>query len=299
MRELINLDELRLTMRAALVSVSEGLTKNMPRQVSSLHSTNVLGIMPAFSPSLKIAGYKAVTVFPENNKHRLNPHQGLMILLNYQTGEILCTMDGMTITALRTAAVSAIAADILSNPDAETLAIIGAGLQARENILALSRVRSFKRIKIYNRTKENTQKLIEEFSKLSDISFSIETNAVSAIKDSDVVVTCTSSAKPLFKTSDLSPGTHVNALGACRPGFREIDINPQDNLKVFLDNRLACRNEAQELFHLRSDFDELGFIINGRGKGRTNHQDITLFKSVGIGALDLFAADLTYKKALC
>jgi alanine dehydrogenase len=300
--QLIDLDELRLEMGRALLSISLGETRCSLRNVTSLNFDNALGVMPAINEGQRIVGYKAVTVYPQNYQCNLNPHQGLMTLLDYETGQVKCIMDGSTITALRTAAVSAMATDLLARENVSTLALIGAGRQALENFHAVSRVRNFKNTIIFNRTKEHALELVKKLEKKSDMNFEVATTPALAVKDADVVITCTSSKNPLFKTTDLKIGAHVNALGSCRPGYREVEVQEHPKLKIFVDQFEACEKEADEILSLgkklNSFSSEIGLLLSGEKKGRQHNEEITFFKSVGIAAFDLFAAEYIYQKAI-
>lgn len=302
LKQLINLDELRLEMGKALLSTSLRETQSSLRNVTPLNLNNALGVMPAINESLQLVGYKAVSVYPQNQQCKLNPHQGLMTLLDYQTGQVKCIMDGSTITALRTAAVSAMATDLLARPNARTLAIIGAGKQALENFRAVSRIRHFEKTIIFNRTTEHAEALVRELKKDSGMIFEIAKNPIEAISDADVVITCTSSKIPLFKTTDLKAGAHVSAIGSCRPGYREVDVLEHSDLKLFVDQYEACENEADEILTLGKNLNtfscEIGQVIAKEKEGRLHRDEITFFKSVGIAAFDLFAAEHIYQKAI-
>ena len=304
-RELLNLNDLRNEMRAALISISSAETKNFVRKVFHLYASNAFGIMPAVNESRRLLGYKAVGVFPENNLSGHNPHQGMVVLLQFDTGEIKVIAEGSTITALRTAAVSALATEILSRPDSKVLSIIGSGVQAEEHIRALLPIRNFKKVKVYGRSIEKIKRLCASFAHERNISFESYTDPRSALEEADVVVSCSASSEALFSSDDLRPGTHVNAFGACRPGYQEIQIQAQSNIRIFLDHQESCISEADEIYrplhgqklgHLIAG--ELGAVLSNRLMGRENENQITIFKSVGLAVEDLFAVDLAYRQYL-
>lgn len=301
-KQLINLDELRVEMGKALLSVSLQETQSSLRNVTSLNLGNALGVMPAINEFLGIVGYKAVTVYPQNTKRDLNPHQGAMTLLDYETGQIKCIMDGSMVTALRTAAVSAMATDLLARKNASTLAIVGSGRQGLEHFYAISRIRNLKKFLIFNRTKESADALTFALGKDSEIDFEVVSTPIEAVHDADIVVTCTSSKYPLLTTADLKEGAHVNAIGSCRPGYREIEVIKHSNLKIFIDQFEACGKEADEILTLGNNLklfaSEIGQVLLEVKQGRQFENDITFFKSVGIAAEDLFAAEYIYQKAI-
>ena len=306
---LLNLDELRGAMGRALISISKGETQNFARNVFEFDKFKALGIMPAHNGALKLLGYKAVTVFKDNNEFGLNPHQGIVTLLDYNTGQLKCIAEGSSISALRTAAVSAFATDILSLKASKTLAIIGAGRQAYEHIRSICKIRQIEQIQIYNRNRLGAERLIKSFElagqSLGNPSFHIANSATTAVKDADIVVTCTPATQSHFETSVLKPGCHINAIGACRPGQREIEIRNQTNVKIILDDERSCKREADEVFLPIIDKSlthmihaELGEVASALKTGREFETEITIFKSVGLAVEDLFCLDLAYQSAI-
>lgn len=300
---LLDLDDLRLQMQTALKNVSSESVQNETRNVVDIHNGNALGFMPALSQEKGILGYKAVSVFPKNKIHGLNPHQGLVTLLCAETGRPIALLEGSSLTAIRTAAVSAVATNALARGDSRVLSVLGAGTQAYEHIRALLRVRTFDKIKIFARDPIKLSRIKSQFSSLVEIQSSISAEA--AVLNSDVIVTCTSSAEPIIDSMTFPPGVHVNAVGSCRPGQQEIGLRFHPALRIFLDHGPSCLKEADEIFrpHFKDDVycqivGELGEVLNENKKGREFDSDITFFKSVGLAAEDLFAADLFYQKAV-
>ncbi len=298
-------NSLRQSMRAAHLSLASNSAQNYSRVVIPYGEHGALGFMPAMNESAGLLGYKAVSVFPRNSENNLNPHQGIVSIIDQDTGQVKCILEGTTITALRTAAVSAAATEILSRENSDVLSIIGAGRQAFEHALAISDCREIKTINIYNRHKDKALQLISELKSKLNVEFNICESPRSAVANSDIVVTCTPSVESFLKASDFREGTHVNAIGACRPGFFEIDFFNIPNLRIFLDHRMACEVEADEIFGpIKSDalspsavVGEIGCVFSEQIPGRTSARDITVFKSVGLGIQDLYAADLAYKNA--
>ncbi len=294
---------LNVAMKDSLMQLSAGRAKNYNRHVVDISENAAMGFMPSTYLKGNLIGFKAVSVFAENKKQGLNPHQGFVVLLNSENGTVRAILDGSTITALRTAAVSAVATEKLSRIDSSTLAIIGAGRQALEHALAISKIRPIKRIIFFNRTESNAEKLAQKYFKNFEVV--VTSSPKRAVQDADIVVTCTSSQNPLFSTDDLRPGTHVNTIGACRPGFREIEFKDRSELKIYLDSTAACMSEASELIQpmaigqLSSVFirGELGDCLNSNVLGRFHGSEITVFKSVGLGIQDLFAANYFFREA--
>lgn len=286
-------------MEQALIQLSQNAAVNHPRHVVDLKKGAALGFMSSTYLEGNLLGYKAVSVFSKNSNKGLNPHQGFVVLLDSETGQIKCLLDGSTITALRTAAVSSAATEKLSRADSSTLALIGAGRQALEHALAIIEIRPIRKIIIYNRTRSRADHLIQLLSlrMKSAMEFSISSSPAQAVGLADIVVTCTNGPKPILTGADFKPGTHINAIGACRPGCREIDLKPTDGIKIFLDSREACALESSEITHAQNQA-EIGSCFSGEIPGRSSDQEVTLFKSVGLGLQDLFAANYFYKESI-
>lgn len=203
---------LKKAMEHALKNLSSAQAQNFPRTVIEFNSSSALGVMPAQDQSRNLLGYKAVSVFFANRQIGLNPHQGLVILMDEHTGLIKALLDGTTVTALRTAAVSAAATERLSKQDAKTLTLIGAGRQAYEHALAIYEVRPIQKIQIWNRTIQTAENLILKLKNKISCEFSISDSPQQAVRNADIVVTCTSSKIPILRGDDFMPGTHINAV---------------------------------------------------------------------------------------
>ncbi|MDP3561523.1 MAG: ornithine cyclodeaminase family protein [Legionellaceae bacterium] len=306
LKKCLDYDELRVHMKHALQSFSLKKATNFPRAVFNTHAdiNAPIGFMPAVDHGNKLLGYKAISVFHHNHKMNLNPHQGIVVLLDKLTGQVKCILDGFFVTAVRTAAVSAVSTELLSRADSKTLALIGAGCQAVEHVKAISRVRSIERVIVYSRT----TKTFDDFSKkLSEYPFQIETKATpqEAVASADIIVTCTSSSNSLLSIHDFPKGAHINAVGACRPGEQEITICNRDKLKIYLDSEEACMIESEEIIHglknlsldKKTIIGELGTCLSNHIPGRESQDEITFFKSVGLSIEDVYAADCFYQKA--
>ena len=298
--------KLKDSMAAALRFLSEGQAQNFSRHAINIKDDAALGFMPATFAAGNLYGYKTVTVFANNKQHGLNPHQGFVVLLNGENGMIKAILDGSTVTALRTAAVSAVATEKLSRADSKILAVIGAGRQAFEHVFSISEVRPIEKVVIWNRNRDSTEKLIVQLRTKLNCDFEIAPTPQKAVAHADIVVTCTSSSEALFNIEDVRAGTHINAIGACRPGFAEIELFDREGLQIFMDSQAACLLEAAEITRALSDgklsctafAGEIGDYLLGKIKGRTNKNQITFFKSVGLGVEDLFAANCFFNLAL-
>src|SRR5215216_2875568 len=266
----------------------------------------LLGLMPAYRTGEQGAfGLKAICVFPENPAKGKDAHQGAVMLFSRETGELLALMNASEITAIRTAAVSAVATRLLAREDANELAIIGAGVQARTHLAALACVRSLKRVRVAARNVEHSQRLVDEMQ--PKVSFSLEAVQTNeqAVRGADLVVTATSSLEPVIKREWISPGAHINAIGTHSPSSREIDSATMAAAKVFVDRRESALNESGDyLLAARegvvtpeSIVGEIGELLIGKKTGRTSPEEITLFKSLGLAIEDIACADYLYMKA--
>jgi ornithine cyclodeaminase len=250
-------------------------------------------------------GLKAICVMPGNPARGKDSHQGAVLLFSADTGELLAMMNASAITAIRTASVSGVATDLLAREDACNLTIIGSGVQARSHLAAMSEVRSIKRCRIASRRIEHAQKFAEEMR--PDFSFPLEVVASieEALADADLIVTVTSAVQPVVRREWISPGAHLNVVGSSHANAREVDSATIAVSSLFVDRRESTINEAGDyLFALRDGAigpdhirAELGEILTGERPGRTSPEEITLFKSLGIGIEDLAAAEYLYRRA--
>jgi ornithine cyclodeaminase/alanine dehydrogenase-like protein (mu-crystallin family) len=284
----LRMSDLIPAMEKALIDFSTGNVTQPVRQVIAVDPPGgFYGIMPALTPDG--LGQKIVTFYPPNAEKGIHTHMALIILNDRETGAPLAVMDGRLITEMRTAAVSAAATKFFSPKDAKVLAILGSGVQARSHFEALSLVRKFEEVRVWSQTKLHA----EEFAKEIDAR---STSADEAVRGADVVVTVTSSKTPVLKGARLKPGAHVNAIGACRPDWRELDDDAMRNNIVFVDSREAAMKESGDVILSRAKiYAELGEAF--AGKIGIDPNKTTIFKSLGMAVEDIAAALLVYKKA--
>jgi ornithine cyclodeaminase len=229
-----------------------------------------------------------------------------VMLFSRETGEMLALTNASEITAIRTAAVSAVATRLLAREDAHELAIIGAGVQARTHLVALAVVRPIQRARVACRNIEHAEELAREMQPV--LSFPIEpvrTNE-EAVRGADLIVTATSSLEPVINKDWISPGAHINAIGTHSPNSREIDGATMAAARIFTDRRESVLNEAGDyllaakegLLTPDSIAGEIGELLIGAKSGRTSATEITVFKSLGLAIEDVATADYLYRKAL-
>jgi ornithine cyclodeaminase len=265
---------------------------------------SLMGLMPAHrSGPTASYGLKAVCIFPANAARGIDLHQGGVLLFDGETGELRALVDASAVTATRTAAVSAVATRALAREDARELAILGAGVQARAHLEAMAAARPFERARVWNRTAERA----ETFAAEAQAPFPVEAaeSVEAAVRDADVVVTATSSVEPIVERGWLAPGAHVNAVGSSIPTARELDADTVAAAALFADARESMVNEGGDyLFavreagigpeHIRA---ELGEVLIGSAEGRRADEEVTVFKSLGLAAEDLAAAEHVYARA--
>jgi ornithine cyclodeaminase/alanine dehydrogenase-like protein (mu-crystallin family) len=276
-------------MEKALIDFSAGKVTQPVRSVIKVDvaaATGFLGLMPALTPDG--LGLKAVTFYPSNTERGIPTHMATIFLVNPETGAPLAIMDGRLITEMRTAAVSAAATKLLAPPNAKILAVLGSGVQARSHVEALRLVRQFEEVRVWSPTQEHAKQFAEEVGGTA-------VSAEEAVHGADVVVTATSSKTPVLKGSWLKSGCHVNAVGASRPDWREMDDEAMANV-VFVDSREGALKESGDvILSCAKIYAELGEALDGKVPTRANKT--TIFKSLGMAVEDIAAAMLVYRSA--
>ncbi len=285
-RDLLRMEDLIPVMASALADLSSGkVVQPMRVMVPIADHGGFLGLMPAYGGAL---GAKLVTFYPNNQG--VPTHHAVIVLFNPETGEPLVTMDGRLITEMRTAAVSAVATKCLARPEASVLGILGAGVQARSHLEALRLVRTFREIRVWS--PRNARAFARQFG------IRAAASAAEAVRGADVIVVATTSQTPVLLGEWLSPGTHINAVGAPRPTWRELDDEVLRAACIYVESREAATRESGDVIAAGRVDAEIGEVVTGVKRGRESAGEITLFKSVGVAIEDVATADLVYRKAL-
>src|SRR6266550_2741254 len=222
-------------------------------------------VMPAYAGAL---GAKLVTFYPQNVG--IHTHHAVIVLFKAETGEPLAMLDGRLITEMRTAAASAVATERLARADASVLAILGSGVQAGSHLAALRHVRSFKEVRVWSPRNAPT------FAQRHGVKAAA--TAADAVRGADVVVVAVNATTPVLQGRWLARGTHVNAIGATRPDWRE-----------------PAQRESGDVIAARSEVVEIGAVVAGADPGRRSAEELTLFKSVGVAVEDVAAASLVLR----
>ena len=288
-RRLLRVEEVIPVMEQALAAFSSGKVVQPVRTMLPIaEHQGFLGLMPAYTGAA--LGAKLVALFPRNTD--VPTHHAVIQLFRPETGEPLVTMDGTLITEVRTAAVSAVATKYLARSDASVLAILGAGVQARSHLHALRLVRDFREVRVWS------PRRAEAFAR--ELGIRAAGSAEEAVRGADVVVTATSSRTPVLSGAWLSPGAHVNAVGAPRPDWRELDDRVLSRARLYVDSRAAAVQESGDVIAGGPEriVGELGEVVAGLIPGRQLSDEITLFKSLGLAVEDVATAHLVYQKAV-
>lgn len=304
---LLPLADLISAMAHALEHFSAGEVLQPVRTVLSVGPTKAYyGLMPAYVPSTLSLGAKVVTVFSGNHARGLPSHMATVFLLDPETGALVALMDGRYITEARTAAVSAVSAHHLARPEAATLAILGTGVQARSHLEALSLVRPLSAVRVWSPNADKRTQFVADMAARVPATLTAAASAEAAVRGADIVALVTSSPTPVLDASWVAPGTHVIAVGACRPEQREMPPALVASARLIVDSRAAALVESGDVvlgiaeghFVAAHVVGELGDVVGGRLVGRRAPDEVTIFKSLGMAVEDVAAAHLVYQRAV-
>ncbi|MBA2384329.1 MAG: ornithine cyclodeaminase family protein [Actinobacteria bacterium] len=286
-RELLPLDECIEAMEGVLRELARGELHQPLRSMSRPpEGESLIGLMPAHRGGDRpVWSLKEIIVTPGNPARGLDPHQGAVLLHDGETGELRAVLNASPITEIRTAAVSAVATRALARPDAAVVAILGGGIQARSHARAMRTVLPEAEVRTWKRSDGGTPE--------------------PTLDGAHVVCTCTSAREPILHRDWLGPGTHVNAVGSSLPTARELDTQTVADSRLFVDRRESALSEAGDYLLAAAEgavdrehiLAELGEVLIGLHPGRTAHDDLTVFESLGIAVEDLAAAELVVAKA--
>jgi ornithine cyclodeaminase/alanine dehydrogenase-like protein (mu-crystallin family) len=255
--------------------------------------------MPVYLHRTQDLGIKIVSVYGDNPSLGLPTVSATVLVLDSQTGLPRAFMDGTSLTAIRTGAAGGLASEVLARPDAKTIALFGAGVQARSQLQAVMVVRRVTHVNIFDSSPELAQELKQEISTWSSTpSVNVVVEPQQAIQDADIVITATNSSTPVFDGNDIKPGTHITGIGSYTPQMQEVDEVTVRRAIIVVDSREACLAEAGDIIIPKAEiYAEMGEIINGLKPGRQSDDEITFFKSVGIAVQDAVAATAVLQEA--
>jgi ornithine cyclodeaminase len=290
-------------MKQALIDVAQRKSIQYLRNATFLPESKILGFMPAYLDD-RYFGVKIITVFKSNVGTEFPSHQGYVMLFDSVHGSPLALVDGYAITKIRTGAVSAVATDLLARKNARRFAFLGAGEQARSHLEAFMLVRKIEEVRVYDVDSKYAKSYAEEAEKKYGISVRVVDSARDAVIEADVITTITTSHEPLIGLADVSPGVHVNAVGACTPKESEIAPDLVAAAKFFGDNRESVFKESGDFLNpLKAGLideshylGDIGTLLTGEIKGRTTEDEITLFEALGLAVEDVASAHFIYEK---
>ena len=284
-------------MRSAFGQLSAGKVE-APLRSSLTSPAGVSLFMPAFMRESGDMAVKIVSVYEGNAERGLPVVPAVALVLDSETGFATALMDAASLTALRTGAAGGLAAQLLAREDAETVALFGAGVQARSQIEAALAVRPVRRVYIKSRTRARAEELAAELGTRFKVPEVEVVEESSIVREADIVIAATTSSTPVFDGADLQPGTHVTGVGSFTPTMQEVDATTVHRARVVVDSREACLAEAGDIILAGGKIDcEIGEIVNGARPPRRNDEEITFFKSVGVAAQDAVAAAAILRRA--
>jgi ornithine cyclodeaminase/alanine dehydrogenase-like protein (mu-crystallin family) len=307
---LLGYRECARAMREALIALQAGQAQMPLRTIIRPEGApGLVALMPSYRQGADRAaaayGLKAICITPANPAAGLDTHQGVVMVSNGSTGEPQALMNASALTEIRTAAVSVVATELLARPDADVLAVIGTGVQARAHVLALQEARDLREIRLAGRTPERAKQLAASLAGEVSAAVIASDSVQDAVAGAGIVVTATSSAQPVLRAEWLAPGTHINAVGACLPTDRELDTATVASGVLFADRRDSVLNESGDYVLAAAEGAvgpeqiraELGQILTGEAPGRQADDELTIFDSLGLAIEDLAAARCAYDLA--
>ena len=295
-------------MTEALRTLARGGALLPLRQVVRLpNGRDAFALMPAMLDEPAALGAKIITVFPGNDATPYDSHQGAVLLFDIELGRLIAILDASTITALRTAAVTAVATRALSRPESRRLALLGAGVQATTHLEAIGPGRPIDEVRVWSRSGDRARRFAAR-SVAPGVAIVVCNSAREAVDGADIVCTVTSSREPVVQGDWLAPGTHVNAIGASLATSRELDSAAVAKARLYVDRRESTLNEGGDFLvpkgegligddHIVGEVGEL-LLDPPRVVGRRSADEITLFKSLGLAIEDVAAARRIYDRAV-
>jgi ornithine cyclodeaminase len=287
-------------MDTVLRSLARGQALLPLRTVLRLPSDQgFFGVMPAATSTPDVFGVKVISVFPKNEGTRYDSHQGSVLLFEPEHGTLAAILDASAITAIRTAAVSAVATRALAQEDVGDLAILGTGVQARSHLDAMQCVRKLRRVRAWSRHESN-RLAFAKWARHRDVEVETPVTIAETVKGADLICTTTSSHQPVLALDDVTPGAHINAVGSSIKTARELDSALVAHSRLYVDRRESAFAEAGDFLIPRAEglvtdahiLAELGELLLNPALGRRSPQEITVFKSLGLAVEDLAAGSV-------
>jgi ornithine cyclodeaminase/alanine dehydrogenase-like protein (mu-crystallin family) len=292
-------------IRQAMIAFSKGETKQLLRSIIPLSEGRLFGIMPGAMGAYAPFGAKLISVFHENFARGIQSHQGLVILFDPETGAPVCVAHAGEITAIRTAAASAVATDALARKDARRLALLGYGEQAKTHARAIGKVRDLESIVVWGRSPERAQTFAKQMQ--AELAVPVATAGLvqEAVAEADIICTVTSAVEPILKGDWVRPGTHLNLVGSGYAGPAEVDNDLVVRSRFIADSREGVLQQGAEFLRAKAAglvgdehiVAEIGQVLRGEIEGRRSAEEITVYKSLGHVVQDLASAWALYAQA--
>jgi ornithine cyclodeaminase len=291
-------------VREAMIAFSRGKTRQLLRSIIPLADGRMFGVMPGAMGARAPFGAKLISVFPENFAKGIQSHQGLVIVFDPENGAPVCVVHAGEITAIRTAAASAVATDALARKNASRMAILGYGEQAATHARAISKVRKLQSIKIWGRSPERARTLAEQLQTELAIPVSSAGHVQEAVAEADIICTVTSASEPILKGAWVRAGTHVNLVGSSHAGPVEVDNDLVVHSRFIADSREGVLAQGAEFLRAKAAgligddhiVAEIGQVLAGEIEGRRSPEEITVYKSLGHVVQDLSTAWALYSQ---
>lgn len=289
-------------VREAMIAFSKGVTRQHLRSIIPLAHGRAFGIMPGAMGEAAPFGAKLISVFPENFAKGRQSHQGLVVLFEPETGAPVCVVHAGEVTAIRTAAASAVATDALARPGARRLAILGYGEQAAAHARAIAKVRDIERIGVWGRSPERAAAFAERISGELGLPVTPSPDVERLVDDADIVCTVTAAREPILKGAWVRPGAHVNLVGSSVAGPVEVDDDLVVRSRFIADSREGVLAQGAEFLKAKAAgligddhiAAEIGEVLAGEIPGRRSSDEITVYKSLGHVVQDLATAWALY-----
>ncbi|MET3525236.1 ornithine cyclodeaminase family protein [Phenylobacterium koreense] len=291
-------------VREAMIAFSTGETRQLLRSIIPLADGRMFGLMPGALGEHAPFGAKVISVFPENFAKGRQSHQGLVVLFEPENGAPVCVVHAGEVTAIRTAAASAVATDALARPDARRLALLGYGEQAATHARAISKVRPLEAITVWGRSAERAQAFAAAMSAELGVPVTAAPDAKAAVAEADIVCTVSAAKEPILYGAWLKPGTHVNVVGSSYAGPVEVDNDLVAGSRFIADSREGVLAQGAEFLAAKAAgliddahvVAEIGQVLAGQVEGRQSAAQITVYKSLGHVVQDLASAWALYKE---
>jgi ornithine cyclodeaminase len=282
-------------VRAAMIALSAGETRQLLRSILHFEDGRMFGVMPGALGEAAPFGAKVLSVFPKNFEVGRPSHQGVVMLFDPVTGELSCIAEAREITAVRTAAASAVATDALARPNASRLALLGYGEQAGTHLRAIGKVRALETVTVWGRSAERAKAFAERMRTEAGVAVEVAPSAEAAVAEADIVCTVTPAAEPILRGAWLAPGAHVNIVGSSFAGPAEVDNDLVVRSRFVADYREGVLKQGAEFLHAKAAglvgdehvVGEIGEVLSGKLPGRQSDDQITLYKSLGHIVQDL------------